>query len=68
LRLSLTSFAPQWVVDDITKWGGSDSWLFTLGVLKAAGVLGLLIGLGVPPIGVAAAVGLVLFLLALSPL
>jgi DoxX-like family len=68
LRLSFDFLRPQWVVDNITKWGGSDSWLFTLGVLKAAGVLGLLIGLGVPPIGVAAAVGLVLFLLALSPL
>ena len=30
------------------------SWLFPLGVLKAAGVLGLLVGIGVPPLGVAA--------------
>ena len=52
---------PQWVVDNITKWGGSHSWLFPLGVLKAAGALGLLVGIGVPLIGVAAAVGLVLF-------
>jgi DoxX-like protein len=55
---------PQWVLDNMTKWGGSHSWLFTLGALKAAGALGLLIGIGVPLIGVAAAVGLVLFLLA----
>ena len=47
---------PQWVVDNITRWGGSQSWLFTLGALKAAGALGLMIG-----IGVAAATGLVLF-------
>jgi hypothetical protein len=52
---------PQWVLDNIAKWGGSNSWLFTLGVLKAAGALGLLVGIGVAPIGVVAAVGLVLF-------
>jgi DoxX-like family len=52
---------PQWVIDNMTKWGGSHSWLFTLGVLKAAGALGLLVGIGVPLIGVAAATGLVLF-------
>jgi hypothetical protein len=22
---------PQWVLDNMTKWGGSHSWLFTLG-------------------------------------
>jgi hypothetical protein len=52
---------PQWVLDNMTKWGGSHSWLFTLGVLKAAGALGLLLGIGVPLIGVGAAIGLVLF-------
>ena len=52
---------PQWVLDNIAKWGGSHSWLFTLGALKGAGALGLLVGIGFPPIGVAAAVGLVLF-------
>jgi ABC-type multidrug transport system permease subunit len=52
---------PQWVLDNMTKWGGSHSWLFTLGALKAASALGLLVGIGVPLIGVAAAVGLVLF-------
>jgi DoxX-like family len=52
---------PEWVLDNIRKWGGSHSWLFTLGALKAAGALGLLVGIGVPLIGVAAAVGLVLF-------
>jgi hypothetical protein len=39
---------PQWVIDNITRWGGSNSWLSTLGVLKAAGVLGLLVGIGAP--------------------
>ncbi len=52
---------PQWVVDNITRWGGSQAWLFTLGALKAAGALGLMIGIGVPLLGVAAATGLVLF-------
>ena len=33
----------------------------TLGVLKAAGALGLLIGIRVPAVGIAAAAGLVLF-------
>jgi len=53
---------PQWVVDNITRWGGSESWPFTLGALKVAGALGLMIGIGVPLVGVAAATGLVLFL------
>src|SRR5213082_555911 len=38
-----------------------ESWITTLGTLKAAGALGLLVGIGVPLIGTAAAVGLILF-------
>ena len=38
-----------------------ESWLPTLGALKAAGAVGLLAGLGVPIIGTAAATGLTLF-------
>jgi hypothetical protein len=30
---------PQWVLDNMSKWGGSYSWLSTLGALKAAGHL-----------------------------
>jgi hypothetical protein len=52
---------PQWVLDNMTMWSGSHSWLFPLGALKAAGALGLLVGIVVPPIGVAAAFGLTLF-------
>ena len=37
------------------------SWLPPLGALKMVGAAGLLVGIAVPPIGVAAAVGLVLF-------
>jgi hypothetical protein len=44
--------------------GVPQSWLTTLGVLKAAGALGLLVGIGVPPIGIAAATGLILFFVA----
>jgi hypothetical protein len=52
---------PQWVLDNIAKWGGRHSWLFTLGALKATGAVGLAVGIGVPLVGVAAAMGLVLF-------
>jgi hypothetical protein len=52
---------PQWVQDNMTKWGGSHSWLFALGALKAVGALGLLVGIRVPLIGITAAIGLVLF-------
>jgi len=48
----------------MAKVGVSESWLTTLGILKAAGALGLLVGIRVPLIGIAAAIGLVLFFLA----
>jgi hypothetical protein len=51
----------EWVLVGMTKMGVPHSWLPSLGALKAAGALGLLVGIGVPLIGVAAAVGLVLF-------
>ena len=51
----------DWVLANMTKVGVPRSWLFPLGALKAAGAVGLLVGIGVPLIGVAAAVGLVLF-------
>ncbi len=37
------------------------SWLVSLGALKGAGALGLMVGIVVPLLGVAASVGLVLF-------
>jgi DoxX-like family len=52
---------PQWVLDNMSKWGGSHPWLFPLGALKAAGALGLIVGIGIPPIGAAAAAGLAVF-------
>jgi DoxX-like family len=52
---------PQWLLTNMSKLGVPDSWLTPLGILKAAGALGLLVGIGVPWIGTAAAVGLTLF-------
>lgn len=49
------------VLINMAKAGVPESWLTPLGALKAAGALGLLVGLGVPALGTAAAVGLVLF-------
>ncbi|MDX6350005.1 MAG: hypothetical protein QOF84_4795 [Streptomyces sp.] len=50
------------ILVSMTKAGVPHSWLPRLGALKAAGALGVLLGLiGVPWIGAAAAVGIVLF-------
>jgi hypothetical protein len=49
------------VLINMQKAGVSESWITTLGILKAAGAAGLLIGIGVPLIGTAAATGLTLF-------
>jgi DoxX-like family len=50
------------VLANSAKVGVPESWLTPLGVLKAAGAGGLLLGLvGVPLIGEAAAIGLILF-------
>jgi DoxX-like family len=51
----------EWVLANMSRLGVAHSQLLTLGALKAAGGLGLLVGLALPPIGVAAALGLVLF-------
>jgi hypothetical protein len=45
----------------MAKAGVPESWLPMLGLLKTAGALGLLIGIGVPLIGTAAAIGVILF-------
>jgi hypothetical protein len=52
---------PKWLFDNMSKLGVPESSLPILGVLKAAGALGLLIGIVVPAISIAAAVGLTLF-------
>ena len=52
----------NFVLITAAKVGVPESWVPMLGTLKAAGALGLLVGLiGVPLIGTAAAVGLILF-------
>lgn len=51
-------------VANAAKVGAPVSWVVPLGALKAAGALGLLVGIGVRAIGIAAAVGLVLFFIA----
>jgi hypothetical protein len=51
----------EWVVANMTRYGVPDSWLFWLGALKAAGAAGLVLGIGVPAIGLAASGGLVVY-------
>ncbi|MDQ7807898.1 DoxX family protein [Amycolatopsis sp. A133] len=51
----------KWVVEPITEYGVPRSWWPWLGTAKAAGALGLIAGLFWPPIGIAAAIGLVLY-------
>jgi hypothetical protein len=45
----------------MAKAGVPETWMTSLGILKAAGALGLLAGIAVQPVGVAAAIGLTLF-------
>lgn len=52
---------PAWLIETMTRVRVPRRALVPLALLKLAGALGLLIGIGVPPIGVAAAIGLVLF-------
>ena len=52
---------PDWLQRNMAKARVPQSWLFTLGALKAAGALGVLVGIGVPLLGAAASAGLVVF-------
>ena len=49
------------ILINMGRVGVPESWITMLGILKAAGALGLLIGIWVPLIGTTAAIGLVLF-------
>jgi len=51
------------VVDNISEYGVPERWWPWLGAAKALGAVGLLVGLFVPAIGIAAAAGLVLYFL-----
>ena len=63
LRVSFSAFSlPRRVGRRATdEYGVLRSWWPRLGVAKAAGAVGLLVGLAVPVVGVLAAVGLVLY-------
>ncbi|MEV6426422.1 DoxX family protein [Nocardia sp. NPDC051463] len=54
---------PQWLLDNMRNYGIPAQALGLLGGLKALGALGLLVGLLIPPIGLVAAIGLVLYFL-----
>jgi hypothetical protein len=58
---ALVHFRP--ILPGMVRAGVPESWLtFPIGTLKTAGAIGLLLGVvGVPLIGIAAAIGLVLF-------
>jgi len=53
----------KWVVEPITSYGVPRAWWNWLGAAKAAGAAGLVAGLFWTPIGIAAAIGLVLYFL-----
>jgi uncharacterized membrane protein len=55
---------PNWLLANIKRLEVEERWLPTLGVLKLLGGLGLLTGIAVPQIGIAAAAGLVLYFVA----
>ncbi|MGY0233999.1 DoxX family protein [Longispora urticae] len=51
----------QFVVDPLVEYGVPRAWWTWLGLAKAAGAVGLLVGLAVPLIGVLAACGLIAY-------
>ncbi|GAA2723943.1 DoxX family protein [Actinocorallia aurantiaca] len=54
-------FRAPWVVQPMAEYGVPRRWWNPLGAAKAAGAAGLLAGLAVPAVGVAAGIGLVLY-------
>jgi DoxX-like family len=54
----------EMILANMKRLGVSERWLTTLGVLKLLGAIGLLVGIGMPSVGVAAAIGLTLFFIA----
>lgn len=51
----------EWVVKPLADYGVPRPWWNWLGIAKSAGAVGLLAGLAVPPLGVAAGIALVLY-------
>jgi hypothetical protein len=54
---------PSWLLANMSQVGVARSSLVPLGLLKATGGLGLLVGIAVPTVGLIAAGGLILFFL-----
>ncbi|MET9886316.1 DoxX family protein [Streptomyces sp. NPDC006430] len=54
-------FNARYVVEPLAEYGVPRSWWIWLGTAKAAGAVGLLVGLFVPVIGLLAAIGLILY-------
>ncbi|PKV79211.1 DoxX family protein [Nocardia fluminea] len=57
---SLLRRAP-FVVEPLVEYGVPQTWWTPLGIAKALGSIGLLVGLFVPAIGIIAAIGLILY-------
>ncbi|MGW1741722.1 DoxX family protein [Nocardia sp. NPDC001965] len=53
----------QFVVEPLEQYGVPRSWWNWLATAKSAGALGLIVGFFVPVIGIAAAIGLILYFL-----
>lgn len=53
----------KFTVEPLAEYGVPRAWWNWLGAAKAAGAVGLLVGYAVPAIGIAAAIGLVLYFL-----
>lgn len=51
----------SWITESMELYGVPVSWWHWLAAAKAAGAIGLLVGLAVPAVGVAAAIGLILY-------
>ncbi len=53
----------EFVVEPLTTYGVPRNWWNWLALAKSAGALGLILGLFIPAIGIAAAIGLILYFL-----
>ncbi|MER6200845.1 DoxX family protein [Streptomyces sp. NPDC001586] len=54
-------FKARWVVEPMVEYGVPRSWWNLLGAAKAAGAAGLVAGVFVPALGIAAAIGIALY-------
>lgn len=54
-------FKAKWVVEPMVAYGVPRAWWNRLGLAKAAGAAGLVAGVFVPAVGVAAAIGIALY-------